>query len=185
MPELESKQATTEIELRGAKADDALCLSVLAMQVFLDTYATSGIRPQVAREVLSMYSEARFLEFIAGHGHIEVAERNGHLVGFAEINVGVGHVLAPAGVPAELGRLYIQEPFASIGLGTRLLRRAEDVAVAAGATILWLTSWSGNQRAMAFYARRGYLDYGCTYFTFEDETFENRFFARELLNPGV
>ena len=38
--------------LRPATADDALCLGVLAMQVFLDTYATDGIRPPIAREAL-------------------------------------------------------------------------------------------------------------------------------------
>ena len=36
------------IQLRPATADDALCLGVLATQVFLDTYATGGIRPQIA-----------------------------------------------------------------------------------------------------------------------------------------
>ena len=44
--------------LRPATADDALCLGVLAMQVFLDTYATEGIRPPIAREAL---------DYAAGH----------------------------------------------------------------------------------------------------------------------
>ncbi|HOZ25184.1 MAG TPA: hypothetical protein PLI83_10420, partial [Thermomonas sp.] len=43
--------ATTPL-LRPATPDDALCLGVLGLQVFLDTYATGGIRPTLAREVL-------------------------------------------------------------------------------------------------------------------------------------
>jgi diamine N-acetyltransferase len=48
------------LTLRAATPEDALCLSVLAMQVVLDTYATQGIRPALAREVLAGYSQAVF-----------------------------------------------------------------------------------------------------------------------------
>lgn len=87
-----------EILLRAAQADDALCLSVLAMQVFLDTYATEGIRPSLAREALSSYSAASFSAAIQ-HGGVRlwVAERQGHLVGFAQVTLGESHALAPAG----------------------------------------------------------------------------------------
>ena len=47
--------ATAELCLRAARAADAPCLGVLATQVFLDTYATGGIRPAVAREVLAAF----------------------------------------------------------------------------------------------------------------------------------
>jgi hypothetical protein len=42
---------------RPAALPDALCLSTLATQVFLDTYATQGIRPAIAREVHHHLSE--------------------------------------------------------------------------------------------------------------------------------
>ena len=167
--------------VRAARPEDALCLSVLAMQVFLHTYATDGIRPQIAREVLSSYSEASFSAAIAAaNSHIEVAEIKGHLVGFAQMTFNAGHQLAPAGVPAELLRLYVQEPFTGAKLGTQLLGRAEDTARQRGATVLWLTPWVHNHRALAFYARRGYTDYGLTYFTFEGESHQNRVFAKQL-----
>ena len=168
--------------LRAARPDDTLCLSVLAMQVFLDTYATDGIRPQIAREVLSAYSEASFSAAIAAaNSHIEVAEIRGHLVGFAQLTFNAGHSLAPAGTPAELLRLYVQEPFTGAKLGTQLLGRAEDIARQRGATVLWLTPWVHNHRALAFYRRRAYTDYGLTYFTFEGESHENRVFAKPLI----
>ena len=102
-PKAPSKRDNPEPALlRAARPDDALCLSVLAMQVFLHTYATDGIRPQIARNA--------------------------------------GHQLAPAGVPAELLRLYVQEPFTGAKLGTQLLGRAEDIARQRGATGPWLST---------------------------------------------
>lgn len=174
-------QSTLEVLLRPAEPNDALCLSVLAMQVFLDTYATDGIRPEIAREVLSGYSQAVFAKAIADTGSsIVVAQVKGHMVGFAQVTLGATHELAPAGKQAELLRLYVQEPFTGSGVGTQLLAAAEHKAKQHGATVLWLTPWVHNHRALAFYARRGYQDYGLTYFTFEDESHENRVCAKSL-----
>jgi hypothetical protein len=70
-----SQQPVHGLLLRRAGAEDALCLSVLAMQVFLDTYATEGIRAEIAREVVSSYSEASFNKALQDEGtYIEVAE---------------------------------------------------------------------------------------------------------------
>ena len=41
--------------LRPATPEDALSLRVLAMQVFLDTYAADGMRADLAREALGLY----------------------------------------------------------------------------------------------------------------------------------
>lgn len=172
---------SNDIHLRPAAPDDAPCLSVLAMQVFCDTYCPEGIRPSVAREVLGTYSPQAFAEALQRPDtRLVVAERAGHLVGFAQVTLGAAHDLAPAGVPAELLRLYVQEPFTGAKLGTRLLARAEQLATAAGATLLWLTPWVYNRRALAFYARRGYADHGPTWFEFEGERHENRLVAKAL-----
>ena len=44
--------------LRGrvAQPTDAVCIAALATQVFLDTYATDGLRPDLAREAFAVYS---------------------------------------------------------------------------------------------------------------------------------
>jgi ribosomal protein S18 acetylase RimI-like enzyme len=169
------------LTLRPATTDDALCLSVLAMQVFLDTYATQGIRLAIAREVLAGYSEPVFTRALADpHTRLVVAEVAGHLVGFAQLTLGASHALAPGGPQSELLRLYVQEPFTGQQIGTRLLAAAERLAAEAGSQVLWLTPWVHNHRALGFYARRGYRDFGLTHFSFEGESHENRVYAARL-----
>ncbi len=175
------------VRLRAAEPGDALCLSVLAMQVFLDTYATEGIRPAIAREVLSNYSQDAFNAALADpRSRWCVAERSGHLIGFAQVTLGATHGLAPAGQQAELLRLYVQEPFTGMQVGTLLLTCAERLASEGGASVLWLTPWVHNHRAIAFYIRRGYEDFGLTQFVFEGESHENRVHAKRLrdVNPA-
>jgi diamine N-acetyltransferase len=167
------------LALRPARPADALCLRVLGLQVFLDTYATEGIRPSVAREVLAAFSEQATDAALADPlARLIVAERDGHLIGFAQLRLGSSQPLAPAGRQAELARLYVQAPFAGRGLGRALLAAAEQCALEAEANVLWLQVWVHNARARAFYARCGFVDCGQVWYQFEDERHENRVLAK-------
>ncbi len=174
-----------DVSFRRAVASDALCIGVLGMQVFLDTYATDGIRPSLAREVLEQFDTAAVASLLAdARARCIVAERNGHLIGFAQASLHEAHPAIVSARPAKLDRLYVQEPFVGIGVGLALLGRIEALAAADGADLLWLTSWIGNARALAFYPRRGYDDVGPTIYAFEGEEHENRLFAKTLRSAG-
>ena len=158
-----------------------MCLGVLATQVWLDTYATTGIRPAIAEEVLSAFSTASMRAALeSARTQFRVAELDGHFIGFAQLTFGARHELVSAGSPAELERLYVQEPFARLGVGSALLAAAEDAAASAGATDLWLASWAKNGRALRFYAGRGYADIGVTCFRMGTERHENRVLSKSL-----
>ena len=169
------------LRLRPAAPDDAATIAALAMQVFLDTYAAEGVRPDLAREAFAEYSAdafaARLLEPARA---FELAERGSGLIGFAEILLVA--LPAPAGkvAGAELVRLYVQPAFQGRGVGRNLLRSAESAATARGLPALWLTAWEGNHRASRFYAANGYSDIGATTYTFEGKTYANRVFARRF-----
>jgi diamine N-acetyltransferase len=170
-----------DISFRAATPEDALCLSALGTQVFLDTYATQGIRPSLAREVVEYFS----IDVIAGllsspSTEILVAEQAGHLVAFAELTFGSRHDLVSFEPAVELHRLYVQGPFASKGIGRALLERSEALAASRGARALWLRVWAGNARALAFYTRQGYRELGAASYVFENEEFETRIFVKEL-----
>ena len=170
-----------EITFRPAGPSDADCLSVLATQVFLETYATSGIRMALVREAEAHYSIATFTGRLRlPQVRTVLAERDGHLIAFAEIALGARHPLVPQGDTAELTRLYVLSPFLRRGIGRRLLQHAEALASAEGASTLWLTAWVGNARALSFYASQGYEPRGSTAYTFEGEVFENTLFAKAL-----
>ena len=170
-----------EITFRPAGPSDADCLSVLATQVFLETYATSGIRMALVREAEAHYSVATFTGRLRlPHVRTVLAERDGHLIAFAEIVLGARHPLVRPANTAELTRLYVQGPFLRQGIGQRLLAHAEALASSEGASTLWLTAWVGNPRARTFYASQGYVELGSTPYEFEKEVFENRLFAKAI-----
>lgn len=162
---------------------DVLCISVLATQVFLDTYATEGIRPDLAREVLSGYSVEAFTARLAAHATTFIlAERKEHLLGFAEV---ASHRPCPSSADVggvEIVRLYVQRPFQRKGIGCQLLRHAELEASKAGAAGLWLAAWSVNDKALAFYPSLGYRTVGTAEHVFEGQTYETKILAKRFGN---
>ena len=170
-----------DITFRPGTEADALCLSVLATQVFLDTYATDGIRAAIAHEVREQLSmPAMSTQLATPHMRFIVAERAGHMLGFAQLTLDAAHDLMPHQQAAELNRLYVQERFTGRGIGRALLAQAEALARTEGAPAMWLTAWVRNARALAFYPRCGYQDQGPTIYEFRGEQHGNRFFAKAL-----
>lgn len=178
--------AAPDVSLRVARPSDALCIGVLATQVFLDTYAQAGIRPTLAREVLEHFSTDAIATLLDNPGTtFIVAEAAGHMLGFVQLTQGTTHALLRPGSAVELDRLYVLARFGGQGIGTLLLRHAEALAARQGVTTLWLTAWVGNHHALAFYARRGYDDAGATTYRFQDEQYENRVLVTALVPPSA
>lgn len=172
-------KSSPEFTIRKAKLDDAICISVLGMQIFLDTYAPEGMRLSLAEEVLHNFSPPLIAEIMAKPDTtFIVAEANEHILGFAQMSAHAKHELVPFADATELNRLYIHEKFTRRGLGRQLLHQAEKTAVENGTTALWLTAWVGNARALAFYSSQSYEEAGSTLYTFQDEHYENRLFVK-------
>ncbi|MBH9551354.1 GNAT family N-acetyltransferase [Inhella gelatinilytica] len=168
-------------ELRRAVAADAPVLAALGAQVFLETYATDGVTPALAREVAEFFTTDRFLALMRDPTvELQVLAQGEGLLGFAQSQVDVTHRLVSTGRPAELQRLYLQRRCHGQGLGAQLLRAAEQGMAARGAGVLWLDAWVHNQHARAFYVRQGYDELGADVYRYEDAVHETRIYARRL-----
>lgn len=163
-----------EVRLHTATLDDVETIAALAVQVYLDTYATGGIFPALANEALSLAHIPRFQQQLAESTHqFTLAKIGPALVGFAALE------LTPLPSPngeirgAELERLYILPRFQGTGIGRRLMLAAEQLVREYGGEALWLTVWQGNIRAIGFYEHLGYRVLGVSNHTFGGEAYGN------------
>ncbi len=168
------------ITCRRATAADASVLSALATQVFLDTYATRGISPELAREAATVYAPAVFAQRLRDASvDLWLATCAGYAVGFVDVAFDTSCPV-PGVMGAEVFRLYVQRPFLRQGVGRTLLAAAEALAEGRGAGDVWLTAWVGNERALAFYRAQGYRDVGATEYVIEGTGYENRVLCKRL-----
>jgi ribosomal protein S18 acetylase RimI-like enzyme len=172
-----------EFVYRRATVADALTLSTLAAQVFLDTYATNGINDALAREVATVYSAERFEHRLRDAAvELLLVTANGHTVGFVDMAMAT-ECPVPGVHGVEVFRLYVQRPFLRRGLGRALIAKAEASARGRGLDTLWLTAWAGNHGALAFYQSLGFRDIGVTVYFIDGVGHENRVLCKHLVNP--
>ena len=173
--------ADSDLPFRVATIADANCISALATQVYLNTYATEGIRPLLVREVNAQLSVVAISDLISQPAtSFILVERAAHLIAFAQMTFGATHERVTAKNTVELDRLYVHERFIAQGIGKALLNHVESLAASRGASALWLTAWVHNLRALRFYAAQGFVDVGMTMYRFEHEQHENRLFVKTL-----
>lgn len=163
------------ITLRPAIEADCTKLATLAMQVWLHTYAWSGISQAIANFVLTELTPEKYAARLADpNSHLIVAEHGSNLVGMARTHRGPPWPDAhPEQGQIELATLYVQAHFVRKGIGERLLKSAEQHAAQYSQQPLWLTVNIHNANAIAFYKKMGYQKIGTTFFKMEDADHEN------------
>jgi diamine N-acetyltransferase len=164
--------------LREATTDDAETIARVGSTVWTETYASEGLRPEVSSYLRAEFSRDRVASLLAAKSsHVIVAECNGQIIGYARVTWGNACPNSSSHC-AELVNLYILEAFTSKGIGTQLLKESERIAGGLGEQ-LWLSVEVGNDRAIQFYAHRGYRDVGETYFELGPEKYKNRVFVSD------
>lgn len=177
-----SPPSSHEPVLRNATAADTQNLAALAIQVWLHTYATNGIRCAISQYVLTEFTAEAFAQKLNDSSvRLLVAEVNEHLVAYALVKL---DATCPTDVSAtaELETLYVQEHFTSIGLGSKLLSLCQGIVrERAIGSRLWLTANAQNKRALAFYTKRHFVQAGTIPFRFGGESHLNHV----LIEPGA
>ena len=167
--------------LRSGTREDAVTISALSFQVFLDTYAKQGVGPDLARGALREYSEQAFFARLSASGRrFVLAEDQNALIGYAELDCASSKLPVSGLRGVELVRLYVQPQAQRSGVGAALLKEAESIARSTKAQAIWLTVWEKNVRALAFYSRSGYADVGVTVYTLEGREYGNRVVSKQL-----
>ncbi|HEU5285946.1 MAG TPA: GNAT family N-acetyltransferase [Sphingomicrobium sp.] len=88
-----------------------------------------------------------------------IAEARGDAVAFAKLG-SLSVPVEPAGPALELRQLYVLRPWQGTGIAQQLMEWALAEARARGIAELYLTVYTDNHRARAFYRRYGFGDVG-------------------------
>jgi GNAT superfamily N-acetyltransferase len=171
---------TKDIIYRKAQSADALKLSVLYKQVYIQTYGTEGVSDEFANFITRQFAPERLEQIIVEHpDNIILGVYKNNLLGVAEIEFAkkcpINNIIAP-----ELNKLYILERFCGLGIGYRLLEEAEKTVHSKGIKEMWLWVLESNNRAIAFYDRRGYQHIGNASFQMEINKYENKVMLKQF-----
>ncbi len=174
----------TAPSIRPATVDDVDLLGRLGAATFRETYRTISDPREVDDYADEHFARDKVLAWFrkpCARTLLATAD---------DVPVGYAHVRS-ARVPAcvadrkavELSRLYLLASAQGTGLGGALLEAAiAEVAALGGATV-WLGAYDRNVRALAFYARRGFVRVGTHEFEFGGQIYHDPVLTRPV-TPG-
>ena len=152
---------TIDAPIRLAHPDDADALATLKLATFRETFVEGFAIPYPPADLATFEAEAYHPAKVAAEladaaRRTWVAERDGRLIGYAQ--VGPCKLPHPDARPAdgELYQLYVTRAAQGTGAGRRLLDRAIGYLEVVRPGPLWVGVWAHNHRAKAIYTARGF-----------------------------
>lgn len=154
------------IAIRPALPEDAEALARLKLITFRQTFLEEGFAiPYPPADLAIFEAEAYSADAVRGEladgaRRTWVADRDGELLGYAQVGpCKLPHVeVAPD--DGELYQLYVLREAQGLRLGAGLLAAALDHLAETRPGPVWLGVWSGNDKAQAVYAARGFEKVG-------------------------
>lgn len=145
------------IQIRRASEQDARALAVFAEKTFRDTYTAYNTPENMALHCERSFGEPIQRSEIVDPGHeIWVAESDGRLVSFAQLTLDSPCPSRDGARSIEVLRFYVDSSHHGTGIAYDVMNRLIDRGSALGADVLWLSVWSENPRAIAFYKKCGF-----------------------------
>lgn len=171
---------TAPIHLRRGVAADARALAELAARTFDETFRHTTTAADMAAHLAKAYGESQQGAELADPAIVTiVAETDGALAGYAQVRRGSDAPI-PLEDPVELYRFYVDRPWHGQGLAQRLMEQVRAAARELGGRHVWLSVWSGNERAKKFYAREQFTDRAETVFWLGSDRQVDRIFVAPL-----
>ena len=154
------------MQIRPATIADAAALSRLGATTFRETFESENTPEDMARYLAEAFSPAQQASEITDPSStVLVAEHHpasgdAELVGYAHLVSGRAPEAIPSPAPLELKRLYVVRAWHGRRVAQALMDATIAAARARGAQTMWLGVWERNPRAVAFYAKYGFVRVG-------------------------
>ncbi|HEU4889360.1 MAG TPA: GNAT family N-acetyltransferase [Thermoanaerobaculia bacterium] len=164
------------MNIRRATTADAAALAEIAERTFRDTFAAQNSPEDLEAYVATAYGEEKQRrEIESGTVTLLGESDDGELIAYTQMR----RVRSPHG-EVEIARFYVDRKHHGQGLAQQLMQAAYDTARELGATTIWLGVWERNLRAIAFYAKCGFVDVGSQPFLVGSDLQTDRVMSRVI-----
>ncbi|MEI8060485.1 MAG: GNAT family N-acetyltransferase [Ferruginibacter sp.] len=154
-----------EITIRRVTATDVPRLSVIAKQIFYDTFTGTCTEADMQGFLIDYFGEEPLGKEISNEkDYYYFAEVGGVAVGYIRFMEDYSSFpLVQQWKALELKRIYILKEYHSRGIAQKLMDFYMDYAISQEFKVLWLGVWEHNLRAQKFYEKYGFINSGYTH----------------------
>ena len=148
------------VNLRIATKNDAEVLLSLGRKTFTQTFAAQNTEADMKAYLAQNFTLAKIREELKASGTtFLLAYVDDQPAGYAKLSQNQNLQL-PNAKQAELERIYVLQKFQGQQVGKALFELCIALAKQAGDEVLWLGVWEHNQKAIQFYQKLGFQQFG-------------------------
>ena len=151
----------TSIDIRRVTVDDVFALQAISRQTFHETFSSQNTDEDMKKYLTEALSYEKLAAELSSSGsEFYFAELDAQVVGYLKLNFGLSQTEAQDDDAVEIERIYVLKAFLGVGVGSVLFGKAIQVARQRNAHYVWLGVWEHNHRAIRFYKRNGFVEFG-------------------------
>lgn len=158
------------VSISRAQPEQLPLLSRIGRLSLIESHGRSAPPSVMAAYAAEKFSETALGEELADPANIfHLIFYNGQPAGYSKIICNIP--IAPVARPniTKLERLYLLREYYSLKLGHRLMAFNIELSKRQGQEGMWLYVWKGNDRAIRFYERAGFVIVGDGYFRLTED----------------
>lgn len=146
-----------EIIVRLANRDDAELIAEMSRTTFYDAFAKDNSNEDMDFFLNEQFTKAALnKEVEEGDGIFMLAYVNNEAAGYARMRLKNSENILAEENAIEIARIYAMSFAIGKGVGSALMQKCIDIAAEQNKAVIWLGVWEKNERAIAFYTRRGF-----------------------------
>jgi diamine N-acetyltransferase len=158
------------IYIRQISIHDLPDLQTIGRKTFAETFEAGNSEENLANYLAEGFSAEKLsAELENACSQFYFAETNGRVLGYLKVNTGEAQTENQDPSALEIERIYVLKEYHGKEVGQKLFQKALSIAHEQNAPYIWLGVWEKNPRAIRFYEKQGFVEFGEHIFQLGDD----------------
>jgi ribosomal protein S18 acetylase RimI-like enzyme len=159
-----------QIEINRIGRDDLPRLQEISRRTFVETFAADNSPENMGHYLDEQLSLSQLGAELANEGsRFYFASLDGDVIGYLKLNTGQAQTEPLGDAAMEIERIYVLKEYHGRKVAQALYDHGLDVAKELNVEQVWLGVWEQNPRAIAFYRKNGFEEFGKHHFQLGDD----------------
>jgi ribosomal protein S18 acetylase RimI-like enzyme len=149
------------IEISLTKPSEIIDLQKISKETFVEAFSNENSEENMQKYLEENLSIQQLTnELLNSESSFYFARINEKIIGYLKINFGKAQTDFKEDDSIEIERVYVSEEFQGKNVGQNLLNKAIEICIEKNAQSLWLGVWERNYKAIRFYQKNGFVEFG-------------------------
>jgi len=169
------------VEISLIKPNEIDELQKFSKETFVEAFSNQNSKENMRKYLDENLSIQRLtIELMNSESLFYFARMDEKIIGYLKINFGVAQTDFKEDNSIEIERVYVLEEFQGKNVGQNLLNKAIEISREKNAKYVWLGVWEKNYKAIRFYQKNGFVEFGNHPFILGDDIQTDILMKRQL-----